>query len=104
MAKARWDVSTLARQLAVGVSLCVTESPQIDGGPYSKPATGEIFKIEFSGGSTIGASIEEASDAEIVIRVGDVRWRLTPWRRGEPDPHIRTPDMHSTYWVVRSKT
>ena len=99
---ANWDVFALASQLRVGASLCVIESPQLK--PPSKPGVGEFFRIEYPIGSISIASVEEASDAELVIRIGVERWRLVPQNTDSDEPRVEAPrGVHSTYWVIQSK-
>lgn len=99
----RWDVNTLFSAIAPGTSFCVTESPQIAGGPYAEPVAGDAFKIELGGGGYLSGNVVSATSNEIILEIGPDRWRLTPVGQNDQPVRINTPGMHSTYWVARAK-
>ena len=94
---------TLHREIGVGASFCITEEPQIEGGPYKSLRAENTFHIEMGTKDRTSATVVSASATEMIIQLADgTKWEMTPRAPTDPPVRIKTPALHSEYWVVRS--
>ena len=70
---------TLHREIGVGASFCITEEPQIEGGPYKSLRAGNTFHIEMGTKDRTSATVVSASATEMIIQLADgTKWEMTP--------------------------
>jgi hypothetical protein len=101
--KMAFGAVTLHREIGVGAALCITEEPQIEGGPYKSLRAGNAFSIETSTNDRTSATVISASATEMVIQLADgTKWEMTRHAPTDPPMKIKTPGLHSECWVIRS--
>lgn len=94
---------TLHKEIGVGASFCITESPRIDGSPYESLAAGDGFHIELGSNDRTSATVISASETEMVIQLADgTKWEMTPHAPTDHPVSRKTLSLHSEYWVIRS--
>ena len=94
---------TLHREIGAGASFCITEEPQIEGGPYKSLRAGNTFHIEMGTKDRTSATVISASATDMVVQLADgTKWEMTPHAPTDPPVRIKTSGLHSTNWVIRS--
>ena len=98
-----FSAATTHREIGVGASFCITGEPQIDGGSYESLRAGNGFCIEMGTNDRTSATVISASATEMVIQLADgTKWEMTPHATTDDPMNIKTPGLHSEYWVIRA--
>jgi hypothetical protein len=99
-----WEAHTNFRQLGIGTSLHLVESPTVVGYPPSPIQIGAVMAVEFGPNTRGKVTVLSASQYEMVIQepAGKI-WRLTPWEPSDSPVRINSPGLNWQDWVIRSE-
>jgi hypothetical protein len=97
-----WRVYT-THTIHLGAIVCFVETPEAPGEEPALPEAGTALSIVAFASSDIGATVQVASQGELLLRLTDgSQWRLTPWTTQDPKPLIGTRRLQEQNWVVRN--